>query len=277
MRHIAMSLSLFLVTGCMGSFKDDFELDVGSDSWFDFEFDVPLGCSQGELDWSCVGRHGEVATGAMWVTSLGRVPAGATLVSDAPAVVSVEALGDQRYAVRAERPGAAALEILTSEGAVFDAAQLVVTDAVSLELRSVECRGTHTGRLDLLVGDSCHLMAVPLGANDGSLFAGTNAEWSPSHHAPVEPLREVEVELLPHGSVAVGSDGSTMRLDAIAEGPSLVGCRVAGVFAMRTIRVTDPDAPDVSVDGPDASVDRPDASVDHPDAAVEQPDASAGD
>jgi hypothetical protein len=263
MRWMAMSLSLslFLSTGCMRGFLGDWDLD------FNFSFDISLECLRGELAWSCMGRLDTVATGASWELSIAHAPEGATLVSDEPAVVSVEALGNRRYAVRAENPGDAKLEILTRGGDVFDTARLEVAHAAFLELTPLGCAGASMDTARLRVGDTCHLVAFPVAANHLRLFAGTHPQWLPSHQAHIEIFHEVEAELLPYGPLAVGTDGPFLRLDGIAEGSVLVGCTVGGVTAMRLIHVTEPDAPDASVGEPDASVDNPDASVDASDAA----------
>jgi hypothetical protein len=255
---VSLSLSLCLSTGCLRGFLGDWDLD------FDFGFNLSLDCLRGELEWSCMGRLHSVATGASWELSIEQAPEGATLVSDAPAVVSVQTLGNQRYAIRAEGAGSARLEIVTPGGAVIDAARLAVADAASLELSPLDCRAS---TLELVVGDTCHLMARPVTANGSFLFAGTHPEWLPSHQAHLEIFHEVEVELLPYGPVAIGTDGPFMRLDAIAEGSAQVVCTVGGVTATRTIYVTEPEAPDASVEHPDASADDPDASMDDPDAS----------
>jgi hypothetical protein len=251
---ITLSLSLFLSSGCLRGFLSEWDLD------FNFNFDISLDCMRGELEWSCMGRLSPVATGASWELAIEQAPEGATLVSDTPAVLSVQALGNRRYAVRAVTPGNAQLQIITLDGAVFDAAELVVRDAVSLELIPFECRRTRLDSVELVVGDSCHLMAVFGDAHGNVLFAGTNPEWSPAHPAHIDFFQEVEADLLPYGPIAIGTGGPFMRLDAIAEGSTSVACSLGGVTAMRTIHVSQPATPDASMDEPDASMDEPDAS-----------------
>jgi hypothetical protein len=238
MRLSGWSLCFLCLAGCMGDSLD-----------LEFDFDFTGWCRRGELHRACLQVASPMAAGAEFYMNVSQIPEDAFLQSTAPTVAvieSVERLGErQRYTVRAVHRGTARLEVRTADGAIFDWVELEVRDPAVLRLPTEWCspgpQEPSTDTLRLTVGDRCYLMPEVLDGQGEVLDAGLAPVWHPTHPVPAQGFFHNEADLLDHGPVAVGTLSSIIRLDAVEEGSTFVGCSVGRVFGARTIVVTDPD------------------------------------
>jgi hypothetical protein len=236
MRCIHGGVVVFCWAACLAGC---FDLDL------DLDFSGLGGCRRGELKKACMRAPSPLATGAHFEASITEVPQGASLVSRNPAVVTLERVGvTQTYAGRAVRPGTARLEVRTSDNKVFDWVEVEVRYAAAVRFNDEWCQvaaDTTGDAITLTVGDTCFLVATVIDVDGEELFGGHDAVWYPTYPLSLDDLvSHDEVELWNHGAVAVGSHGALMRVDAIAEGASVVGCALAGAVGTRTIEVTAP-------------------------------------